>query len=362
MTSSASSPNRTRVLRSQTRNHHTAERFNQLLELSCALTSIEDKEAREKIETAEILSLLGVSSFSERTQHRAQVPFSSLAPLQHHGTSSTRKQQQPSLRLAPISSSVKIPLARVSNSAENHSSSSGRSSSHPAMPPQEGEKKRKRSKTTPEQLSVLMEEFKREPMPNAATRQTLATRLEMTPRSVQVWFQNMRAKVKKTNAAAAAAAGDEKDNTQAVSERESLDDGPSKKRPRTSSSPSKEGGSKLSSAEEKPHDAARSSISGPVLPLVGMNQNPLNNNSNNSNSPSTSPTTQLPPIIFSVGPQGLFSQAMPEGFTPFSGHGILGMPLQLQFIPQSMHCDQIQRALPSLSAHLSSQQQQQMLV
>ncbi|KAI5123073.1 hypothetical protein M0805_000507 [Coniferiporia weirii] len=53
-----------------------------------------------------------------------------------------------------------------------------------------------RKRTTRPQLKVLEETFKKETKPNAALRKSLASQLEMTPRGVQVWFQNRRAKEK----------------------------------------------------------------------------------------------------------------------------------------------------------------------
>lgn len=55
---------------------------------------------------------------------------------------------------------------------------------------------KKRNRTTPEQLALLEEVFAKNTTPNAATREALAEKLDMTPRSVQIWFQNRRAKVK----------------------------------------------------------------------------------------------------------------------------------------------------------------------
>ncbi|THH09119.1 hypothetical protein EW145_g2228 [Phellinidium pouzarii] len=53
-----------------------------------------------------------------------------------------------------------------------------------------------RKRTTRPQLKVLEETFKKETKPNASLRKSLAAQLEMTPRGVQVWFQNRRAKAK----------------------------------------------------------------------------------------------------------------------------------------------------------------------
>ncbi|KAJ2478893.1 hypothetical protein IWW56_003432 [Coemansia sp. RSA 2131] len=53
-----------------------------------------------------------------------------------------------------------------------------------------------RRRTTKEQLQLLELTFKTTPKPSSETRKTLATRLGMTAREVQIWFQNRRAKQK----------------------------------------------------------------------------------------------------------------------------------------------------------------------
>ncbi|CAG8486410.1 11112_t:CDS:2 [Paraglomus brasilianum] len=54
-----------------------------------------------------------------------------------------------------------------------------------------------RRRTSRYQLKVLERAFNENPKPHAAVRQILAQKLNMTPRGVQVWFQNRRAKAKK---------------------------------------------------------------------------------------------------------------------------------------------------------------------
>lgn len=56
--------------------------------------------------------------------------------------------------------------------------------------------KKKRRRTSPDQLRILISTFVRCPMPSYQMRVDLANKLGMTPRSVQVWFQNRRAKEK----------------------------------------------------------------------------------------------------------------------------------------------------------------------
>lgn len=65
------------------------------------------------------------------------------------------------------------------------------------IPEQTPSKKKKRHRTTPEQLRVLEETYEKEKMPNQELREKLAKKLGMTPRRVQIWFQNKRAKDKR---------------------------------------------------------------------------------------------------------------------------------------------------------------------
>ena len=56
--------------------------------------------------------------------------------------------------------------------------------------------KKKRTRTSPEQLRILQKAFNQDPMPTSASRVQLAKKLGMNVRAVQVWFQNRRAKGK----------------------------------------------------------------------------------------------------------------------------------------------------------------------
>jgi len=53
---------------------------------------------------------------------------------------------------------------------------------------------RKRTRTSPEQLDTLVSFFETQPNPSMKQRKQLAEKTGMTPRSIQVWFQNRRAK------------------------------------------------------------------------------------------------------------------------------------------------------------------------
>jgi len=58
----------------------------------------------------------------------------------------------------------------------------------------------KRKRITQAQLATLLREFKRNDIPGHQTRERLARELFMTPREVQVWFQNRRAKINRNKA------------------------------------------------------------------------------------------------------------------------------------------------------------------
>lgn len=59
--------------------------------------------------------------------------------------------------------------------------------------------KKKRQRTSPEQLAILEQIFQTDKMPNQQTRVQLADQLGMSSRRVQIWFQNKRAKVKRSS-------------------------------------------------------------------------------------------------------------------------------------------------------------------
>jgi len=58
--------------------------------------------------------------------------------------------------------------------------------------------KKKRQRTSPDQLAILETIFQTDKMPNQQTRVQLADQLGMSSRRVQIWFQNKRAKVKRS--------------------------------------------------------------------------------------------------------------------------------------------------------------------
>lgn len=70
-----------------------------------------------------------------------------------------------------------------------------------------------RRRTSRAQLKVLEKSFAENAKPNAAVRRMLAQKLDMTPRGVQIWFQNRRAKAKLQRRKAAASQQQESSST-----------------------------------------------------------------------------------------------------------------------------------------------------
>jgi hypothetical protein len=61
---------------------------------------------------------------------------------------------------------------------------------------QQSDDSKKRTRVTPSQLTVLEETFNVSATPDSKMRKQLAFKLQMPERSIQIWFQNRRAKVK----------------------------------------------------------------------------------------------------------------------------------------------------------------------
>jgi len=65
------------------------------------------------------------------------------------------------------------------------------------FPDHDQQNKKKRQRTSPDQLAILEQIFQTDKMPSQQTRVQLADQLGMSSRRVQIWFQNKRAKVKR---------------------------------------------------------------------------------------------------------------------------------------------------------------------
>ena len=87
------------------------------------------------------------------------------------------------------------PNTSVSGTSNANASNPTSNSSAPRRPPRKStltqqQKNQKRQRATQDQLVTLEMEFSKNPTPNAAVRERIASDINMTERSVQIWFQN----------------------------------------------------------------------------------------------------------------------------------------------------------------------------
>ncbi|KAI4197282.1 MAG: hypothetical protein LQ350_006009 [Teloschistes chrysophthalmus] len=95
--------------------------------------------------------------------------------------------------MAPSTPSPPVTALSMNGSATSNSTS--------RRPPRKStltqqQKNQKRQRATQDQLITLEVEFNKNPTPTAAVRERIAQDISMTERSVQIWFQNRRAKIK----------------------------------------------------------------------------------------------------------------------------------------------------------------------
>eukprot|EP00029_Vermamoeba_vermiformis_P011487 TRINITY_DN6327_c0_g1_i2.p1 TRINITY_DN6327_c0_g1~~TRINITY_DN6327_c0_g1_i2.p1 ORF type:complete len:325 (+),score=46.67 TRINITY_DN6327_c0_g1_i2:244-1218(+) len=147
----------------------------------CSLAPIpaSSSEVKSPSKSFSVLSMLNDTPSVEQPTAPIQSP-----PVEQKQQFSPRSDQGKTL--SPVSSMME------EDSDEDDSSDSGTKDS------QASGRKKKRHRTTPEQLRTLEETYEREKMPNQELRERLAKRLGMTPRRVQIWFQNKRAKEKRS--------------------------------------------------------------------------------------------------------------------------------------------------------------------
>ncbi|KAG2173912.1 hypothetical protein INT44_000025 [Umbelopsis vinacea] len=111
---------------------------------------------------------------------------------------------------------------------------------------------KRRRRLTQEETNLLNDIFERTSKPNALVRKMLAERLNMSPRTVQIWFQNRRAKVKKDGKSSGSITGnDSSPSTSGDSPNSKSDSGPSLSRSTSTSSTVTDATYKLVSQEQE---------------------------------------------------------------------------------------------------------------
>ncbi|KAL1953101.1 hypothetical protein VTO42DRAFT_3602 [Malbranchea cinnamomea] len=123
-------------------------------------------------------------------------------------SASDNKPASPAANAAPTTTPT-APTTATSTSSSSTTSAQPQSQQQPQPQQSKGsrrpsrkstltqqQKNQKRQRATHDQLVTLEMEFNKNPTPTAATRERIAEEINMTERSVQIWFQNRRAKIK----------------------------------------------------------------------------------------------------------------------------------------------------------------------
>lgn len=111
-------------------------------------------------------------------------------------------QASPDVMSTPAPSNASSSGVKNSQSpSPSAATSNGNQNSGSRRPPRKStltqqQKNQKRQRATQDQLTTLEMEFNKNPTPTAAVRERIAEEINMTERSVQIWFQNRRAKIK----------------------------------------------------------------------------------------------------------------------------------------------------------------------
>ncbi|TFL02465.1 hypothetical protein BDV98DRAFT_592151 [Pterulicium gracile] len=148
------------------------------------------------------------TSHSSSTHRSSGTPARSTDPH----LSSAHRSSTPARTIDPHSSSA-IRSSTPSRAVDPRNPSPGRSSipsptsptypghNHPdaSLRAQESAIKKKRRRADANQLKILNEVWERTAFPSTEERAELAKRLDMSPRSVQIWFQNKRQNMRQTS-------------------------------------------------------------------------------------------------------------------------------------------------------------------
>jgi hypothetical protein len=111
-----------------------------------------------------------------------------------HPTIPTEPHRSTFIRAA-IMQSADDAMVSPSSSPGAQSTPTPTQGSAPRRPPRKStltqqQRNQKRQRATQDQLVTLEVEFNKNPTPTAATRERIASEINMTERSVQIWFQN----------------------------------------------------------------------------------------------------------------------------------------------------------------------------
>ncbi|KAK7204291.1 hypothetical protein BZA70DRAFT_290267 [Myxozyma melibiosi] len=142
----------------------------------------------------------GDLSSSERStdgqQQSTPTPLFSSTFSSSNNTNSNNANMQTYSASSQLSSMTTSAEPQSQPQPQSSASSSSRRSLARKSTLTQQQKNNKRQRASSEQLVILENEFALNPAPNAKTRIRIADQINMTERSVQIWFQNRRAKIK----------------------------------------------------------------------------------------------------------------------------------------------------------------------
>ncbi len=143
-----------------------------------------------------------IEAFCRHARENTQTPTQHCSRAIHSLEPSYRRGLSMDI-MEPVSSdptdfspeSTPSPMDAQSTPPQTSSSSTSAPTSSARRPPRKStltqqQKNQKRQRATQDQLVTLEAEFAKNPTPTAATRERIASEINMTERSVQIWFQN----------------------------------------------------------------------------------------------------------------------------------------------------------------------------
>jgi hypothetical protein len=118
-----------------------------------------------------------------------------VAPMGHGDHVGTPTSLHDSMGLGTTTPGSTVPIKQSPSPSTSTGTGSGSTNANNRRPPRKStltqqQKNQKRQRATQDQLATLELEFNKNPTPTALVRDRIAEEINMTERSVQIWFQN----------------------------------------------------------------------------------------------------------------------------------------------------------------------------
>ncbi|ORY05846.1 hypothetical protein K493DRAFT_310803 [Basidiobolus meristosporus CBS 931.73] len=163
---------------------------------SSHVSDIERSACTDDNEFAQYIDTSSFDTIGESTEVSSQSSVNKVDPTDKGSISASNKTPQ-----GPDEGALEPPKnEKASSPSAEHSDVDSQEQEHDHSDLADGKKdttpSKKRTRATAEQLAILEETFLTNTSPNSKVREALAERVKMSERSIQIWFQNRRAKVK----------------------------------------------------------------------------------------------------------------------------------------------------------------------